>query len=637
MDDWGDAEQHVERAHELFELGRWEEAEAELRRALALDPSQADWHFNLGLTLEAAGRLREAVIAYRAAHELDPRNTNPLINLGVIHTELGDPEAALEALQRAQKMSPELETAYCPQILALAMIGRHEEAEQVYYMARLIKEECPICCFNLGNSLLERDLFDKAIWCFKEAARLDPRLPRVHARLGLAYAMQGKFEQAIRLFLRDLREDPGNIETLLELGKLLVAMGRLQEAAEKFRRVLELEPANPYAHFELGKLAIATRRFDRARVEFNLVLRLDPEFPGVPLQLAIASAEIGMAGEARRHLRTALEDAFEDGTDLHLLAELLVAVDMKFEAAEVLKTLITRHPDDAEAHHRLGCLMLRLGRHADGIASERRALRLDREHINALHNLLLAYVQTGRRARARVIHARAEKLAPRDAAIRRLYVRLQSATLLSGVSGLACHLWRRYRAAALRRRQARRIARERDRLEADAGPRLPTDGRGGATRLARITTACRALPDEGHRRTHAPRRDIAAPLALDADRNTAAFDDLAAMIIHPDDWYTDDEVEHGLDSTNSVSGRNAPGGNHDDAMIGGSERKFGPNTGGDEVTKLPSDVPEGIDPPPSAVDPMEQEGTPPGRTTNPTSGDVPPDADEDPRFEGRAG
>jgi len=35
MNEWFEAEQHVERAHELFEAGRLDEAEVELRAALS--------------------------------------------------------------------------------------------------------------------------------------------------------------------------------------------------------------------------------------------------------------------------------------------------------------------------------------------------------------------------------------------------------------------------------------------------------------------------------------------------------------------------------------------------------------------------------------------------------------------------
>ena len=68
MSEWQEAEQHVERAHELYEAGRWEEAESELRHAIAMNPYQAEWQFNLGLTLDAAGRHKEAADVFREAY-----------------------------------------------------------------------------------------------------------------------------------------------------------------------------------------------------------------------------------------------------------------------------------------------------------------------------------------------------------------------------------------------------------------------------------------------------------------------------------------------------------------------------------------------------------------------------------------
>ena len=53
MNAWVDAECRAERAYELYELGRWTEAAVELRAALAINPYNAAWHFNLGLTLES--------------------------------------------------------------------------------------------------------------------------------------------------------------------------------------------------------------------------------------------------------------------------------------------------------------------------------------------------------------------------------------------------------------------------------------------------------------------------------------------------------------------------------------------------------------------------------------------------------
>src|SRR4029078_3217836 len=64
MSDWLDAEAHAHKAQEMYQRGRWAEAEAELRKALSLNPDQAEWHYNLGLTLEAAGRARDPLEDY---------------------------------------------------------------------------------------------------------------------------------------------------------------------------------------------------------------------------------------------------------------------------------------------------------------------------------------------------------------------------------------------------------------------------------------------------------------------------------------------------------------------------------------------------------------------------------------------
>ncbi len=430
MSDWQNGEEHVERAHELFELGRWEEAEAELRKALSINPDQPDWTYNLGLTLEAAGRLDEAIEAFRGAHKLDPENHQALVSLGVNLGRVNRPAESLEALAKAVALDPANESAYCPQVAALTMLGRHDEAEQVYYLARQIRDECPVCCANLGESLLQRQSFEKAIWCFKEAARLDPRMPRVHARLAAAYAALGQPEQALRLYLRDLREDPGNIGTLLDLGQHLVTMDRLAEAAEKFRRILELEPANTDAHYQLGQIAVKARHYQAAALEFELVSKLNSEYPGIALSTAIVAYHTGRHDLARRHLASVMETLTAQEPDLLGLVDLLHQVGMRQEALRALRLLLERDPKLAEAWHRLGVIHLRKGDFASGIECTRQALRLEPKHERANHNLLLAYIRSGRYRRARVMLRRAQKAAPHDPTIRRLAVRFQTLSLV---------------------------------------------------------------------------------------------------------------------------------------------------------------------------------------------------------------
>src|SRR5207253_6891658 len=76
--DWNDAERRVERAAELFEQRKWQEALAELLVATTINPYNGGWFFNIGLTLDEMGRLDEAIDAYGRALAIDPRDVQAL-------------------------------------------------------------------------------------------------------------------------------------------------------------------------------------------------------------------------------------------------------------------------------------------------------------------------------------------------------------------------------------------------------------------------------------------------------------------------------------------------------------------------------------------------------------------------------
>src|SRR5688500_10025895 len=164
MNDWDDAERRVERAQELFEQRRWSEALAELRAATDINPYNAGWHFNIGLTLDELERFDEAIEAYRRAIEIDPHDLRSQTHLGVDLRRIASPEQAVTACEQIEAADATFEPSYCNRILAYAEMGDHDRAEEMFYLARLFREHCPDCYHNLGLSLLEREKFDKAVW-----------------------------------------------------------------------------------------------------------------------------------------------------------------------------------------------------------------------------------------------------------------------------------------------------------------------------------------------------------------------------------------------------------------------------------------------------------------------------------------
>ena len=428
MNDWSEAEQCVERAHEFFELGRWDDAESELRTALSLNPYQPEWHFNLGLTLDAAGRHADAADAFDEAFWHDSANEQALLMAGAALLRADKAEAALHRLGKAIELDPDLVDAWAFRIDALSALGRHDDAEEAFYQGQQVDPDNADLYASMAESLLDRGLTDKAVWCLKEAARLNPSIPRIEARLASAYVQTGRHERARQMYLRELRRDPGDIDTLLDLGDLLFDMNRLAEAREKYGRVLELEPDNADAHAALGELYAHAGADTEAIVEFDLVVRLDPS-DGISARrlagLLLRSGTDECNARARRllegpHRAHRMDPAALDADALHELGALLLDADRSRDAIRVFTTLTATHKDDALAWHRLAVAQFEAELMEEGLASARRAIRLNPRSVPAMHNLAVAHIRSGQIARARYWIRQALALDPDAPPIRRL-------------------------------------------------------------------------------------------------------------------------------------------------------------------------------------------------------------------------
>ncbi len=431
MTNWFDAEEHADRALEMYERGRWAEAEAELRKAIALNPDQPEWHFNLGLTLEASERDAEALSCFERAVELMPGQIDPLLAAGIVANRLGKFERATEWFQRALRVDPNCELAYAHQVESYVRLGNHQEAETTFYLAQqALEERSAHCLAMIAESLIQRRKYDRAEWCLWQSLRIDPTIPRLRARLGAVYAATGRPRRALQMFLRDLRDDPGNIDTLLEYGEALMDLGRYPEAAEKLRRILELEPANVDAHYRLGEIALESGRCEQAHLEFELVLKLDPQFPQIRTALAEALLRRGHIGRARPYLREELDglDPGEPGADstmdLGRFGTLLLQAGMPAEAAEIFTRAVAADGESAPLLRKLALARFRAGDRDGGVAASRRVVRVDPQCVVSVHNLALAALEDGRLRSAAGWINRGLRIDQHDDGIRRLRMRL---------------------------------------------------------------------------------------------------------------------------------------------------------------------------------------------------------------------
>ena len=110
----------------------WAGAQADLARALALSPGNADAIGSQGDLLATLGRLPEAIAALRRAAELDPLSVHAAWRLAWFHLGAGHVEEAREIARRTLELFPE--HAHTARTLGLALLleGSLDEAQAAF-------------------------------------------------------------------------------------------------------------------------------------------------------------------------------------------------------------------------------------------------------------------------------------------------------------------------------------------------------------------------------------------------------------------------------------------------------------------------------------------------------------------------
>lgn len=428
MSEWIDASSRVERAQDLYRQGRWVEAAAELRAAIEVNPCNASWLYNLGLTLEALEDYSGACDAFQDAVDIEATDIETLNRLGVNLTRIGQYAESLECFEKIEKIDPAYEASYCNRIITYSEFGQHDEAELMFYMAQQIKTDCPLCFFNIASSFYSRGQYDQAIDCWQQTLRIDPLYPQAHGHIGDAFWAKGDLESAKKHYQQEV-ELAGDGETNLDLGEVLLELGDFEEAEKKFRAVIKKTPDSPAGFFCMGELAEKRDDLHTAECCYRKTLSLDGKYRGANARLAKVLFRSGNKAEGMEHLQTELKANRDDPLALQDVGELLIEAHMTDKAHKVLSQLVEMNPHDAHARHNLAVSCFLMDNMDEGIVHCRKALKLNPHYSLALYNLALAYMRNGQLSRAKRYIAQAVKMNPDDESIQRLSRQL-------GVEGL---------------------------------------------------------------------------------------------------------------------------------------------------------------------------------------------------------
>jgi Flp pilus assembly protein TadD len=208
------SEEYDERAHHLYNDGKYDDALAVLHEGIGLYPNAVELHVGVGYARLAREEYAWARRSFEEALILDPEHEDAMAGLGETLLRFGQTDGALRSFRR------------------ILELGYQDDTELM---------------LQCGRALFRDSLIDDAETFFTIAMQHAPESAEVIALVGYCQHRKGEDETAVATLRRALQVDPDHAEARIYLGNILYDRGDYEAA------LYHLDRSRPEEHWdELG-------------------------------------------------------------------------------------------------------------------------------------------------------------------------------------------------------------------------------------------------------------------------------------------------------------------------------------------------------------------------------------------------
>ncbi len=238
----------------LFQLNEAECAEPLLRKAIAINASEADFHSNLGLVLQDTGRPNEALESFRAAVALQPDFRAALIGLARVELKLKMFAAAASTFRKVigkNETDPRLIRDF---VAALIENNEFPEAEQLCSQALANEPANVDSLVSFGHLQQAMKMPDEAAQTYLAVLKIDPNNVRATNNIGTICMGRDEPQNALDWFLNAVRLDGEFVEAMFNAGVAYQNLGNADAAANYFNAAITKKKDLPRAYRYLSEI-----------------------------------------------------------------------------------------------------------------------------------------------------------------------------------------------------------------------------------------------------------------------------------------------------------------------------------------------------------------------------------------------
>lgn len=241
-----------------FELGIPDSARHAYERALAIDSTFAEAHFDLALVLDDGGDAEGALYRARRALAHDSANAEYRYYVGVYLVKVGRHAEALDLLEAVVEQWPWHQGAHYNMAQAFMRLGRVEDAQAFQERSEELRS------------------LQAQITHHENTVRGQPTNEYAHAGLGTLLRRAGRYNDAMHAYRVALYLAPQNLEFRHNMAVLHLLRGDTTASIQTFEQIVQADTANAPAWLNLGSLYAMSGELEQARKAWIATLRIDP-------------------------------------------------------------------------------------------------------------------------------------------------------------------------------------------------------------------------------------------------------------------------------------------------------------------------------------------------------------------------
>jgi eukaryotic-like serine/threonine-protein kinase len=230
--------------------GKYSEAIAELKRAIAVAPNSDEAYRRLGGVYLDSGNMAQAIENFQKAIQLNPYFWVNQNELGNAYLHQQDYPKALEAFKQVTVLEPDIGAGYDNMGNAYLLQGKYKECIP-YFQKALQVEPYSTTYSNLGTAYFFLKQYPDAAAMFEKAKDLTPNDTQIMVNLADAYRWSGQqdkakaaYQQAISLGFKELQTNPQDAEVMAQIGLSYAKTGDTKQAVDFIHRARAVDKEN---------------------------------------------------------------------------------------------------------------------------------------------------------------------------------------------------------------------------------------------------------------------------------------------------------------------------------------------------------------------------------------------------------